>query len=248
MPWFHAVVEAQHEISNPTSRDKILLLGERLGLGADSRVLDLASGQAGPAIVLAGAFGCHLTCVESDDAFHAEAVRRVRVAGLDHRITLVHGDAAASSVEPGTMDAVLCLGASFIWDGLTGTLDALLPVAREGGTVAIGEPYWRTWPLPDVVDVGWRDEFEPLPGVIARFTDAGLAPVTLIDASVDDWDRYETLQWRTGEAWLAAHPDDADAPEIRATLDESRDRYVRWQRELLGWVIVVGLKPARTLT
>jgi hypothetical protein len=33
MPWFFGVVERKHELQNPTSPAKILLLGERLGLG-----------------------------------------------------------------------------------------------------------------------------------------------------------------------------------------------------------------------
>ena len=59
MTWWHAVVESEHEIQNPTSADKIRLLGRRLGLGPDSHVLDLASGRGGPALVLAslGHFG-----------------------------------------------------------------------------------------------------------------------------------------------------------------------------------------------
>ena len=52
-----AVVEAQHDIQNPTSAAKIRLLGERLGLQPGSDVLDIASGRCGPAIVLTQTFG-----------------------------------------------------------------------------------------------------------------------------------------------------------------------------------------------
>lgn len=44
MPWWFHVVESKHEFQNPTSAEKIRLLGERLGLGAGSRVLDMGSG------------------------------------------------------------------------------------------------------------------------------------------------------------------------------------------------------------
>ena len=47
MTWWHAVVEAEHELQNPTSADKIRLLGERLGLGSGSHVVDLARAAAG---------------------------------------------------------------------------------------------------------------------------------------------------------------------------------------------------------
>jgi cyclopropane fatty-acyl-phospholipid synthase-like methyltransferase len=86
MPWFFAVVEAKHELQNPISPDKILLLGERLGLGPQSHVLDIASGRGGPALLLAGRFRCRITCVERAEEFHPAARQRVEEAGLDSLI------------------------------------------------------------------------------------------------------------------------------------------------------------------
>ncbi|MFY9579759.1 MAG: hypothetical protein WAQ33_10570, partial [Gaiellaceae bacterium] len=72
---------------------------------------------------------------------------------------------------------------------------------------------------------------------------AGLTPDTLIASSEDDWDRYESLHWRALEEWLAANPDDPDAPEIRQRHETNRDHYLRWGRELLGWAIFAARKP-----
>lgn len=242
MPDYHSIVESGHELQNPTSPEKILLLGERLGLTPASRVLDLASGRGGPARLLAERFGCHLTCVESRVEFHDVARRRGHDEGLDSLIECVHADALASPIEPEAYDAALCLGASFIWDGLAGTLAALAPAVRSGGSVAVGEPYWRTFPPPAAVDDDWRDEFTSLEGTIGLFAKVGLEPVTFIDSSLDDWDRYESLHWLTGEAWLTEHGDEEGADEIREGIDEDRARYLAWQRELLGWAMIAGKK------
>ena len=43
MTWWHAVVEARHELMNPTSPEKIRLLGERLGLRPDSHAPSAAA-------------------------------------------------------------------------------------------------------------------------------------------------------------------------------------------------------------
>jgi hypothetical protein len=67
-----------------------------------------------------------------------------------------------------------------------------------------------------------------------------LLPSGLIDSSLDDWDRYETLHWLAAEEWLNEHPDDPDAEEIRTRTERDRERYLRWQRDLLGWAIIVG--------
>jgi hypothetical protein len=242
MPWWYAVVEAEHELQNPTSAEKIRLLGERLRLGTGSQVLDVASGKAGPAIVLAREFGCRITCVERAAEFHEAAVERVHTAGLDGLIELVHGDAAAFPIEPGRWDAAMCLGASFVWDGLDPTLAALTPAVRAGGFVAVGEPYWRRWPLPDGFEPDYGEDFFRLPEMVKRFPAAGLEPVAMIAASDDDWDRYETLHWLALDDWLAANPDAPEAEEFRARGRHDRERYLRWQRDLLGWAIIVGRK------
>ena len=89
-----------------------------------------------------------------------------------------------------------------MYGGLAGTLDALEPTVRPGGHVVVGEPYWRSWPLP--ADYADRDEpFTSLDGTVAIVESGDLRVVTLIDASRDDWDRYETLHWRAVEEWLA---------------------------------------------
>ncbi len=82
MAWYFAVAERDHEIQNPTSPAKIRLLGERLRLGPDSHVLDLACGKAGPALILANEFGCRITGVERAPEFAAVARER---AALERR-------------------------------------------------------------------------------------------------------------------------------------------------------------------
>ena len=243
MPWYHAVAEREHDLQNPTDREKIRLLGERLRLGPDSHVLDIASGRGGPAIVLAATFGCRITCVERAEEFDAVARRRVREAGLEGSIELVRADASAFPLERGRYDAALCLGASFVWNGLGPTLAALTPTVRAGGSVAVGEPYWRTWPLPDGFEADRGEAFVTLPETVGAFEAAGLAPVALIDSSLDDWDRYESLHWLAVETWARRHPDDPEAGEIRTRMERERARYLRWERDLLGWAIIVGRTP-----
>ena len=63
--------------------------------------------------------------------------------------------------------------------------------------------------------------------------------VSLIASSEDDWDRYESLQWQTLDRWLAANPDDPQAEEFRARGAADRDRYLRWERAVMGWAIFV---------
>jgi precorrin-6B methylase 2 len=240
MPWWYAVAERDHDIQNPTSSEKIRLLGERLRLTAESHVLDIACGKGAPAMLLAATFGCRITAVERAAEFAADARARVAGAGLDDRIEIVEQDAKEVDLTAKRYDVAMCLGASFIWDDLAGTLSALTPAAGRGGHVVVGEPYWRRWPLPDGIDDGG---YVPLAETAGRFADAGLRVHTLIDASQDDWDRYETLHWRALEDWLDENPGDPDAPEFRRRHERYRDDYLGWQRDLLGWAIFGARRP-----
>jgi SAM-dependent methyltransferase len=244
VPWIFAVIESEHDIQNPTSPEKVRLLGERMRLTAESKVLDVASGRGGPAMILSETFGCHVTCIEKADEFDEAARRRVRERGLEGLVTLVHQDAHDFHCEDEAFDAAMCLGATFIWGGLSGSLDALKPTVRAGGFLAVGEPYWRVWPLPegDLIDQDWQEGFVTLEATVERVRAASLEPVAIIDSSLDDWDRYESLHWLAAEEWVDANPDDPDAEGIRSSAKHDREAYLRWQRDLLGWAIVVGRK------
>jgi SAM-dependent methyltransferase len=239
MTWWHAVVESEHELMNPTSADKIRLLGGRLGLRPGSHVLDIASGHSGPALLLAQEFGCRVTCVERAPEFLAAARQRIREAELDDRIELAEADAAM--FELGRYDAALCLGATFVYGGLIPTLERLRAAAPLLG---VGEPYWRSWPLPpepesDADPRTAEDDWLPLPETIARAESAGVRVVSLIASSEEDWDRYESLHWQTLDRWLATNPGHPQAEEFRARGAADRNRYLRWERAVMGWAIFV---------
>src|SRR5215208_2580211 len=233
MTWRWDVAERDHDIQNPTSAEKIRLLGDYLRLTSESRVLDIACGKAGPALVLAAAYGCHIVGVERLPEFADEARSRVAAAGLDALIEIRTGDSRELPLEPEAWDTAMCLGASFVWGTMAEAAPALAPAVRRGGFVAVGEPFWRQWPLPDAVE---SQGYVGLEETVARLEEPGLALTGLVAASADDWDRYESLHWRAIEEWLAEHPD----AEFRAQHDGFRRGYLRTQRALLGWAIFVG--------
>jgi SAM-dependent methyltransferase len=243
IPRYYVVAESTHELQNPTSEEKLLLLAERLGLGPGSKVLDIASGRGGPAILLARETCCSVHGIEISPDFGAVAVARAAEAGVSDRVAFDLDNAAEASLEPEAYDAALCLGASFVYGGLLQTIDALAPAVRPGGYVVVGEPYWRRLPLPeDYADR--RDPWTTLDGTVVMFETTGIPVVSVIASSEDDWDGYETLHWQAVERWLADNPDDPDAGEIRSRHEREKRTYLRHGREYLGWAIFVGWKRA----
>jgi SAM-dependent methyltransferase len=236
VPWFHAVAERYHDIQNPISGDKIRLLGEGIGLAPGSRVLDIACGRGGPAIVLASTFGCRVVGVERSNDFAAAARERVAAAGLEELITIHEQDAVDFPIEPEQWDAALCLGATWIWDGLEGTVATLSRGVRPGGHVAVGDLYRRARAADG------DEEFASLADTVRRFERAGPPVTTLITASEQDWDAYESLHWASLEEWLAENGEDPGAAEIRSEHDKWKWRYLEHGREAAGWAIFAGQK------
>jgi len=242
IPRYYVVAESSHELQNPTSREKIVDIGARVGLGPESRVLDIASGRGGPALFLASELGCSIEGIEISPDFHAVAVERIEAAGLSDRVSFRVADASREELPAQTYDAAFCLGASFVWGGLAGTLDALEPTVRPGGHVVVGEPYWRRLPLPD--DYEERSlPFTTLEGTVHVFESAGLVVTSMVVSSEDDWDNYETRHWSAVEQWLADNPGDPDAADIRGRHERAKRDYLRYGRDYLGWAIFAGWKP-----
>ena len=237
MPWSYELAERDHDLQNPTSPEKVRLVGEYMRLAPGSRVLDLACGKGAPARILAASFGCRVRGIELRPEFADEGRRRTSEAGLAGLIEIETADASKAALQPDRYDAALCLGATFIWGTIAETTPVLRAAVRPGGFVAIGEPYWRE-PAGD--DLGYTD----LAGTVDRFSRGGVALTGLVASSEDDWDRYESLHWRALEEWLEEAPDHPEAAE-RRELHERRRREHLDRRARLGWAIFVGRRPAR---
>jgi SAM-dependent methyltransferase len=241
IPRYFTVAERDHELQNPTSEHKLRLLGTRVRLDSSSRVLDIASGRGGPALLLAREFGCRVEGIEVAPEFHAAATARVEAAGLASLVSFRLADASQAELETGAYDVAMCLGATFVWGSLAGTLDALEPMVRDGGHVVVGEPYLRSLPVPDEYEEG-HGPYTTLEGTVAIMDSGRLRTVAVIASSDDDWDRYETLHWRAVEEWLAENADDPDAADIRTRHERYKHDYLRYGRDYLGWAIFAGWK------
>jgi SAM-dependent methyltransferase len=241
IPRYYVVAESAHALQNPTSREKVLEVGARIGLGPESRVLDIASGRGGPALFLASEYGCTIEGIEISPDFHAVAVERIEAAGLSDTVSFRVADASQEELPAETYDAAFCLGASFVWGSLAGTLDALEPTVRSGGHLVVGEPYWRRLPLPEDYEE-CSLPFTTLEGTVDIFETGGLVVTSMVVSSEDDWDNYETPHWTAVEKWLAENPGDPDAADIRGRHERAKRTYLRYRREYLGWAIFAGWK------
>ena len=221
---WHELVERDHDLQNPTSVEKIRLVGLYLRLGSQTTVLDVACGKAGPALILAQEFGCRIHGVDISAVFIDAARSRIAEAGLEKLISVEITDAAQVS-EWASHDVALCLGAAFVWGHIGDAAAALAQAVGGGGAVAVGEPFWRE-PGRD------QDGFVDLPQTVARFEAAGIDLTGMVAASEDDWDRYKSLQWRTAV--------ETGGDEVMESHLSRRASYLSARRAELGWAIFTG--------
>ncbi len=83
-------------------------LGERLGLGPHSRLLDVASGRGTSALYLAETFGCEVVGVDLSENNIDLARAAVMERGLSSRITFALGDAEHLPLPDADFSAIVC--------------------------------------------------------------------------------------------------------------------------------------------
>jgi SAM-dependent methyltransferase len=243
--WLHEISEAGHRILNPFTDAKLMLLGRVSRVGPDTRILDLACGKGEMLCRWAREYGAGGHGVDISEVFLAAAKERAAGLGVAGRVTFERADAAGYGIgDAAPYDVVSCIGATWIGDGVVGTIELLRRAVRPGGLLLVGEPYWVD-PPPEAafaaLDVRPED-FVSLEGTLERFGRAGTDLVELVLADGDSWDRYVAGQLWTLAEWLRANPDDERAARVREFRDKARWSHLAYGRRYLGWGVFV-LRP-----
>lgn len=236
LPRPFTIRESSHRVHNPIDEAKLATLGAALRLPPGTTVLDLACGSGEMLCTWARDHGFTGTGVDISTVFLSAA--RARAAELGVEVSFEHAD-ARDYVASSPVDLACCVGATWIGDGVSGTVSLLRRSLRPGGMMLIGEPYWRLTP-PDQATVegchaSTRDDFRSLPGLLEQFGSLGCDVVEMVLADQDSWDRYVAPQWLNLRRFLDADPQDELAPELRGELRTAALDHVRYQREYLGW-------------
>jgi SAM-dependent methyltransferase len=238
---FHEISESRHRILNPLSAEKLRLVGEICELDDSMELLDLCCGKAEMLSTWAATYGSSGVGVDISAVFLGAARQRAAELHVDHLVTLVEADAARYVVDVDTsFHVVSCIGATWIGNGLAGTLELMRPRMKSGGLVLAGEPYWID-PIPESIVVPGlvEGDFASLAGTLDRFESAGFELVEMVAASPDDWDRYVAMQWKTVDDWLISNPASPDSTALGEWIRTERRSYLTIERRHLGWAVFV---------
>lgn len=170
--------------------------------------------------------------------------------GLIGRVTLLPGDAKRHA--PERVEAVICIGASQVWGpsvdenqplDYNAALRAIRALVPRGARAIYGEAIWSRPPTPEAVAplAGRVDELLPLAELIELVVATGFMPVMVHEATIDEWDEFESGFSARYATWLAEHePDEAD-DEVRAMAARQRAAYFEGYRGIMG-MAYLGLR------
>ncbi|GAB2598693.1 hypothetical protein Aab01nite_74810 [Paractinoplanes abujensis] len=212
--------------------------GRALRLPPGATLLDLACGTGEMLCTWSRDHGVTGTGVDISTNHIERARARAVELGVAGNVTFVHGD-AAGFVAAEKVDVAACIGATWIGQGVAGTVELLGRSLRPGGLMLIGEPFWREDPPDEAAVRGshaeQRSDFADLPGLVGSFGELGWDLVEMVLADEDSWDRYVAAQWLTVRTWLDENPGDELAARFREELDTAPLNHVRYGRRYLGW-------------
>jgi len=247
---FYDITHREHVVCNPTSEEKLARLVELLRLPTDAQVVDIACGKGEFLIRLAEAYGARGVGIDISPFFVADAERRLETwaSGVGITFTQMNGS-DFSPDEPHSFDLASCIGASWVFGGHAGTLEALIRMVKPGGWVIVGEPYWAQEPSEDYLEASGvaREDFGSHFSNAEAGEQRGMDLVHAIVSSNDDWDRYEGLQWYATADYARTHPDDPDLAALVDRVEKARATYLRWGRDTLGWAIYMFRRRTRRL-
>jgi arsenite methyltransferase len=111
-----------------------------LGLGAQSRVLDLAAGRGASALHLARRYGCHVTGVDYSASSVSIAQEAAERDGLADRVRFQVGDAERlTDFADASFDAVICECAFCTFPDKPAAMREIARVLRPGGRFGLSD-------------------------------------------------------------------------------------------------------------
>ena len=239
---FYDITHRHHLICNPTSPEKLDTLVELLRLPSGAPVVDIASGKGELLVRLAERYAVSGLGIDISPHFIRDARAKLEDRVPQSKVVFREIDGAAFVPEaPRSFALASCMGASWVFGGHGGTLDALNRFVAPGGWVVVGEPFWIQEPAEEylkAIDAA-RSTFGTHAENAAAGEERGLELAYTLVSNNDEWDRYEGLQWYAVSEYARAYPDDPDLREIVDRVAGERASYLRWGRETLGWAIYV---------
>jgi SAM-dependent methyltransferase len=238
---YSTLAHAAHVFCSPLAEATVDALLARLALAPGARVLDVGCGKAQMLVRLVERYGAAGVGIDPNGAFLDAA----RPWARDGRLVLHARRVQEVALAPASFDVALCIGSTHALGRYPDALRGLAALVRPGGTLVLGEGYWKQPPAPAYLALlgGTEDEFTTHEGNIRSGEKMGLGLRFAITASDAEWDAYEGLYADSIERFAAAHPQDPDRDAMLARSRAWREGYLKWGRSTLGFGVYAFGRP-----
>ena len=223
-------------------------LGVVLGLNANSRILDVASGCGNSAIFMAEHFGCEVLGVDYGSENVRQANESAASRGLSARVRFERADAESLPVGDATFDAIICECAFCTFPDKTAAAKEFSRALRSGGQVGLSDltrvpvlPKELNGLLAHIVCIA---DAQPIDGYKCFLAGAGF-DVTLVEDHDDALhDMVQRIRGNLLVAEIMVRLEKLDLPPEDLVTAKQMAKYAleAIQRGQLGYTLICSLK------
>jgi len=245
---FHRIAYEALSVCNAVRLEALAQAVALSGISPGGTALDIGTGNATVALLLAERFSLQVTTVEADPVMADLAAARIADSPAADRLDLrvARSGAVLDTLPP--QDLIVAIGATDpCGDGTREPGAMLAGLSRRlkpGGAILWGDLFWCAddppAPLRQLVEMS--NTYATHEGWQAAARSAGF-DVVLAEVSDDAvWDDYLATMDGAARDWLAAHPDRPEAATVRASADRVQTLF-SFGRPHLGFGLYVFLHP-----
>lgn len=241
---FAAISHIDLAFCSPISASNVEHVIDRIPMQPGARVLDVGCGKGEVLLRIAARCQVKATGIDDSSYFLQEAHEEIaaRAPGADialREIAFAHFDAV-----PNSYDVVVCVRSAELFGSYESALQTLKALVKPGGYLMVGARYWKQPPTDD-----HRAAFGPsaqsiydYAGTIQIGASEGLTPRYVAVSSVADWDHYRWSHVNALERYAVEHSDDLMASAMLQKSRMIRDRYLAYERDVMGFGLYMYYK------
>lgn len=222
----------------PLSVQRADHLIQALDLSVSNHVLDIGCGHGQLLQRIASQYPIHGVGVDSNADVIRQANDEWESQRSENNIKFISSDAVDYVQTMSPVDAIICIGAEYIFGGYTDLLQLAKQKLNPAGKLLVGLVYWKQPPTTDYLKSTGMGNDTPY---FDLFTTVNLArehdyiPLEVHRSNDDEWDEFENLTARQRYE-TAIQTDDA---ELHKKTWRWQSGYLKWGIDTMGFCYLI---------